>query len=152
MLSYVTRQGKLIPADEAFHAWNSGDLKRMLAALDAPTNPVDRHFLLSSIAAIAYKQRTLSKSRHLCKEIARRHVREFPTMAAALVADLGVLPRVPTFAVLATVLAEDGEYEEAIQVCRSAQALGLHDGTKGDYAGRIERILKNQARANSRDA
>jgi hypothetical protein len=45
MLSYVTRQGKLIPADEAFHACNSGDLKPMLAALDAPTNLVDLHFL-----------------------------------------------------------------------------------------------------------
>ena len=32
--------------------------------------------------------------------------------------------------------------EKAIEVCEKATAFGLHDGTKGDYQARIERIKK----------
>ena len=54
----------------------------------------------------------------------------------------GVLPRVSTFQHYAAVLAERGEFERAVHVCEAAIAFGLHDGTKGGYEGRIERIKK----------
>jgi hypothetical protein len=151
MPSFVHRQGRLVPADEAFLAWTSGDLPRMLAALEVPTNPIDRHHLLQSIVALTYRSRKDSSSRRLCKDIGRRHIREFPSLAPHLVAELGIMPRVLTFACLATILGEDGEIEEAVQVCSQAQMLGLHDGTKGDYAGRITRLLKKRAPSSSRD-
>ena len=50
------------------------------------------------------------------------------------------------FPYLATVLTEDGHYDEAIEVCRKAINFGLDDGTKSGFAGRIERIRKKQHR------
>ena len=152
MDSYIQRLGKFIRADEVFHAWYSGDLRRMVAALRIQTNPIDRHFLLMGIVGLTYKNRTDAESRRLCREVARLHISEFPSIRGPLRADLGVLPRASTFAQLATVLAEDGEFNEAISVCRQALAFGLSDGTKGDYAGRIERLRKKMALSAPRDA
>ena len=134
----------MIPADEAFEAWSSQDLTRMRAAMPVRTNPIDRHFLLMGIVGQCYVRRTDREMRALFLETARRHVNEFPSIAAPLAQDLGVLPRVPTFAQLATVLTEDGHFDEAVHVCEAAIRFGLHDGTKGDFAGRIARIRKTQ--------
>jgi hypothetical protein len=135
--------GRLVPADAVFEAWTSGDLGRMLAALQAPTNLIDRHFLLQGIVQAAYKRRSEAAMRQLCRKIGFQHLDEFKDIAPTLSADFdGVLPRVATFQCLATVLAEDGEYKDAIQVCYRAIALGLADGTKGGYEGRVARIQK----------
>jgi hypothetical protein len=148
MLSYVTRQGKLIPADEAFHAWNSGDLKRMIAALDAPTNPVDRHFLLMRVCQQAYRLRDSDPAmRTLARRVGLQHVQEFEDLRRPLVRDLGVLPQVPTFQNLCTLLAEDGEYQMAIDVCKKAIGFRLSDGTKGGFRARIARLQRQAAKA-----
>ena len=147
MTSYVLREGKSIQADEAFFAWTSGDLVRMVRALAVRTNPIDRHFLLMGIVAATYKKRNDPLARRTCVDVGRMHVAEFPAIAPALRADMGgVLPRVATFAHLATVLAEAGALAEATAVCEAAILHGLHDGTKADYSGRIERMRKRAAR------
>lgn len=51
-----------------------------------------------------------------------------------------------SFAKLATALAEDGQVDLAIAVCRTAAKLGLGDGTKSGYLGRAERIAKKYRR------
>jgi len=56
----------------------------------------------------------------------------------------GTLPRVSTFQHLATVFTEDREYEVAIQVCESAIAFEISDGTKGGFHGRIAKIRRKQ--------
>jgi hypothetical protein len=145
--TYVLREGKNIKADEAFFAWTSGDLDRMVSALAVRTNPIDRHFLLMGIVAATYKKRKDPLARRTCIDVGHMHVAEFPAIAPALRADMGgVLPRVATFAHLATVLAEDGALAEAIAVCEAAIRHGLHDGTQADYSGRIERMRKRAAR------
>lgn len=147
MTSYVLREGKMINADEAFFAWTSGDLDRMVRALTVHTNPVDRHFLLMGIVAATYKRRNDPLARRTCIDVGRMHVTEFPAIAPVLRADMGgMLPRVTTFAHLATVLAEDGAVADAIAVCEAAKLHGLHDGTQADYSGRIGRIRKRAAR------
>ena len=147
MTSYVLREGKYIKADEAFFAWTSGDLDRMVSALAVRTNPVDRHFLLMRIVAATYKKRTDPLARRTCIDVGRMHVAEFPAIAPALRADMGgLLPRESTFAHISAVLAEDGALAEAIAVCEAAIFHGLHDGTKADYAGRIVRMRKRTAR------
>lgn len=88
--------------------------------------------------------------RQLCIETGLSHLEEFPSMAPALRAEFhknlgGNLPRVPSFAWLATALAEDGRVEEAVSVCRTAAELGLEDGTKGGYLGRAERLAKKRS-------
>ncbi len=142
---WVERGGQFQRADEAFDAWTGGDLPEMLAALKKPTNPVDRHFLLLGIVEATYRERKDPKKRALFLEIAQQHVDEFPSLAGPLRKDFdGELPHVPTFQKLATVLADDGRFDDAVTVCEQAIALDLHDGTKSGFEGRIERIRKKQ--------
>jgi hypothetical protein len=54
---------------------------------------------------------------------------------------------VPTFQDLATVLAEDHEFADAVRICEAAQGFGLQDGTKSGFEGRIARIRKRQGRS-----
>lgn len=147
MTTYISRKGRSIKADEVFFAWSSGDLNRMLAARSVPTNPIDRHYLLMNIVQLTYKQRTDPKHRETLREAAFQHLREIPSILPVLKAELGVTPRIPTYAHLSTVLAEDGRIDEAIGVCEDAIGLGLRDGTKGDYAGRIERLRTKKGKA-----
>ena len=151
MTTYVLREGKSVKADEAFLAWTSGDLNRMVRALALPTNPIDRHFLLQNIVSQAYKSRQTPELRKLCLEVGRIHRNEFPSIAPHLLADMnGTMPRVTTFAQLATVLAEDAKYDHAIDVCEFAIAHGLNDVTAGGYSARITRIERAKVRASKR--
>src|SRR5258708_4811285 len=105
--------GRWIDADEAFEAWTSADFPRMLAARSVPTNPIDRHFLLQGIVEHAYRLRRDPQMRRLCIDTGMTHLSEFASLAPALNADFGgTLPRVPSFAWLATALAEQGMVNE----------------------------------------
>lgn len=125
---------------------SSSDLDTMLKALDRPSKPADRHFLLLGIVEHAYRRRKSDpRMATLCVQVGRQHVKEFPDLAGPLQRRLGgIMPRVPTFQYLATVLAEAGMFEEAISVCETALEYGLDDGTKGGFEGRIQRIKKKQ--------
>jgi hypothetical protein len=141
MAKRVERMGRFIDADEAFEAWTSGDLRRMLAARSVPTNPIDRHFLLQGIVKETYRLRSDPEMRRVCIETGRTHLAEFPRIGPTLRVDMGgTLPRVPSFAWLATALAEAGQIKEAIDVCETAARLGLQDGTKGGYTGRAAKL------------
>ena len=140
---YTFRQDKLIPTDDVFRAWTSGDLDKMLKAANIKTNLLDRHHLLQSIVAETYKLRKDEKYRSLCIDFSEKHLEEFPSILIALKEDLpDMLPRVTTFQNYATILTEDGEFEKAIEVCKKAISYGLNDGTQSGYEGRIERIKK----------
>lgn len=129
--------------DEVFEAWITGNLDRMLEVTSLKTNLVNRHFLLQSIVEIAYKLREEESYKDICLQHAKIHISEFDDIAPALKKDMnGVLPRVITFQHYATLLTEIGEYEKAISVCKKAIEYGLNDGTKSNYEGRIERIMK----------
>ena len=117
--------GKFVNADEAFEAWTSGDLRRMLAARSLRTNPIDRHFLLRGIVKEAYRRRVDPEMRSIYIETGLMHLEEFGTIAPALQKDMGgSLPRVPSFAWLATVMAEVGRVEDAVRVCEEAARFG----------------------------
>ena len=131
---------------EAFDAWLSGDIPRMVRALSLDAQPVDRHFLLMTLCRLAYGQRKADpEMRRLATDIGLLHIREFPLLREPLRRDIGMLPGVPTFAHVATLLAEAGDHAGAIRVCEEAIAHGLSDGTKGDYPGRIARLRKAMA-------
>ncbi|MFO7886537.1 MAG: hypothetical protein R6U68_17130, partial [Desulfobacteraceae bacterium] len=51
---------------------------------------------------------------------------------------------IPVFKMLAIMLEEDGAYDQAVAVCRTALANGLEDGTKTGFEGRIKRLLKKK--------
>jgi hypothetical protein len=152
MIKRIERMGQWVDADEAFEAWTSADLARMLAARSVHTNPIDRHFLLQSIVKETYRLRSDTQMRFLCIETGMTHLSEFSTIAPALRADFdGSLPRVSSFAWLATALAEADRVEEAVQVCGIAADFGLEDGTKAGYLGRAGRLARMKLR-DRRDA
>ncbi|MFO7911047.1 MAG: hypothetical protein R6V15_02680 [Desulfotignum sp.] len=51
---------------------------------------------------------------------------------------------IPVFKMLDIMLEEDGAYDQAVEVCRTALDNGLEDGTKTGFEGRIQRILKKK--------
>lgn len=143
----IIREGRSVPADEVFEAWTCGDVERMTRALSLRTNPIDRHFLLMNLCQQGYRRRHAEPAmRELARRVGRQHVLEFSELRAPLLRDLGVVPRVATFQNLSTLLAEDGEYDAAIDVCEKAIGFGLSDGKKGDFAARIERLRKLASR------
>lgn len=148
---WVTRGGKEVRVDAVAAAWPSGNLARMLNVLDVPTHPIDRHYLLQSVVAVAYAERNRDpEMRSLCEKIAWMHLAEFPTLSKALVEDFGervdgsFLVGVTTFRFLAIVLTENGEFDKAVGVCELAMKYRLDDGTRGGWEKRIERIRKKQ--------
>lgn len=146
-VAYVTRLGKSAPADEAWLAWASADLNRMLEALNTRTNLIDRHFLLMAIVEQTYKQRSDPQMARTCARVAELHLSEFPQIAPALEKEFdGILPRVATFQRYATLLTEQGEFEKAIDVCERALSFGLGDGTRSGFNGRIERIRRRMGK------
>ena len=145
---YMHREGKLQPADEGFNAWMSGDLGRMEEALKGRANNVDRHFIYLQICKAAYKGRSDPNVRAKFLRYAREHVASFPKLLPSLKREFnGRLPRVPTFQQLATVLAEEGDFDEAIEICKLAMGYGLVDGTKSGFQGRIARLERKREKA-----
>ena len=141
---HVMRDGELIETDAVFDAWTSGDLTQMRAALAEKTNLIDRHFLLMSLVDQSYKHRKDGPElENLCKEISEQHIQEFPEIKPALANSLnGILPRVTTFQKYSTLLTEQNNFDRAVEVCEVAISHGLHDGTRGGFEGRIERIKR----------
>lgn len=108
MTGRIERQGRWVEPDEAYLAWESGDLNRMLAARALRTNPIDRHFLLQRIVQETYRRRSDPEMRRLCIETGLVHLQEFSAIAPALRTDFGgEVPQVPSFKWLATALAEE---------------------------------------------
>lgn len=79
----ITRFGGSVPPDNVFDAWTSHDTERMRAALNAPTNAVDRHHLLLSMVEALYKQRADPSARQELFSIGARHIEELPALVAA---------------------------------------------------------------------
>jgi len=118
-------------------------LDRMIDALRREKDPMERHRLLGEIVEASHRQRADAAVNKLFLRFAVMHVKELPKMSEALKADSGGRrPAVPTFSLLAVALEEDGRIEEALSVCNQAAELGLTDGTKAGFAGRIRKLQK----------
>jgi hypothetical protein len=125
-------------------------LDRMIAALRREKDPLERHRLLGEIVDACHRQRTDAAMNKLFLRFAGMHVQELPKMAAALkAASDGRLPLVPAFSLLAGALEEDGRFEEALSVCNQAAELGLTDGTRAGFAGRIRTLQKKMKGASA---
>jgi hypothetical protein len=131
---------------------DGANMPQMRQQLETEHRPIDRHFLLLNMVESAYRGRKHDPAmREMCEQLGFQHVEEFPAFAPALLKEFGMLPRVPTFQHLATVLTERGEFGRAIEVCQTALSLGLHDNTIGGFEGRIERIRSKSKRCQPAD-
>jgi hypothetical protein len=148
---YTIRDGKTIAVDAVFDAWVSDDLDAMVAVINKPTRPIDRHHLLNGIVSGAYKRRDEPYYAALCASTAETYLTEMPKLLRAISKDHKdmPLPHVPVFEKYATLLTEQKHFDRAIQVCRLAIDKKLHDSTQSGYEGRVFRIEKLQAKANA---
>jgi hypothetical protein len=118
-------------------------LDRMIDSLRHEKDLIERHRLLGKIVEASYRQRADTAMNKLFLRFAGMQVKELPKMAAALkTAGGGRLPPVPAFSLLSAALEEDGRMEEALSVCSQAAELGLTDGTRAGFAGRIRKLQK----------
>lgn len=98
---------------------------------------VKKHLLLTELLDLYYKQRAekedaIEKCMHTCKKDM-----ELAVKVSQMKKDI------PSFKRLAIILENEEKYTEAIHVSEAALTLGLTDGTKGGYEGRIAK-LKNK--------
>lgn len=148
---YTVRGGKSIAVDAVFDAWVSDDLDTMIAVMDIPTHPIDRHHLLNGIVSGAYKRRDEPYYAAICASTAETYLAEMPSLLRAMRKEhpKSPMPHVVVFEKYATLLTEQKRYDRAIEVCRLAIGQNLHDNTKSGYEGRIARIEKLQAKFGS---
>jgi tetratricopeptide (TPR) repeat protein len=88
-----------------------------------------------------------------CKEICRECIDDAPQIIEAYKKEYHkeslldfIPPEIPAFQRLAALYEESGNYEQAIDVCRTALTYQQRDGTPGGFHGRIERLQKKLER------
>lgn len=118
--------------------------EEILKTLKNIKSPWERHLAYIRRLDPVYKKRALDQKTHdLAKDLAQAYFEEFSELKEAVFEELGEEPKVVViFKQLAILFEEDQEYENAIHVCRKAILLGLADGTKTGYEGRLERLNK----------
>jgi len=121
--------------------------KLFLKALKAKDdNPIDRHFVYNHLIELYYKLRderkdALEKCFYYCKEDINRlpqFLRSYKNEYSYIEAD--VTPRCPSVQQLAIIYEKKEKFQEAVDLCNYAINLGLDDGTKGGFQGRIKRL------------
>jgi hypothetical protein len=151
VLHWLYRKGKRAlgpqpaeaPPDPVRDALAGEDIDQLRAVVDLAEEPVAQHLVLSKIIDLAYRERADAAMREILLENGQRYISLFPQLLPALQAELGENVRtIPVFKQMAIALDEDGEYEAAIAVCRTAMEHDMDDGTKTGFAGRIRRIQK----------
>jgi tetratricopeptide (TPR) repeat protein len=126
--------------------------KMLLSALqEKDSHPIHRHFIYNALIDLYYRLRNerkdaLDKCIYYCKEdiqtlpeFLRYWREEYPN-------DIN-LPLCPSLVRLSIIYENKGELIEAIDVCKNAIALGLQDGTKNGFEGRLIKLQKKKVKA-----
>jgi hypothetical protein len=126
-------------------SWQYSNLDDLIDAARIPLDPIHRHKLLTKIILKTYAQRRDVRMKKIFHRFARIHLAEFPELAPVLKSKHdGSLPRIATFKLCAIVFEEEEDYEAAIAVCQMALGMGIDDGTKSGFSGRLRRLQKKQ--------
>lgn len=116
--------------------------KFFLKALKAKDdNPIDRHFVYNHLIELYYKLReerkdALEKCIYYCKE----DINKLPEFLETWKNEYGDIVRCPSVQQLAIIYEKNEEFQKAIDLCNYAINLGLDDGTKSGFQGRIKRL------------
>jgi hypothetical protein len=127
--------------------WRSNSLDDLIDASKTQLDPSQRHLLLTKIITKTYAQRSDVRMKKIFQRFARIHLAELPELAPALRSEHGgSLPAIPTFKLSAIVFEEEENDEAAMAACKMALELGIDDGTKSGFSGRLKRLQKKQQR------
>jgi len=110
--------------------------KRVLVeAVKRSTNSVDKHFPRTKLAELAYKNGDFAECERYCLDVINElDEKEFKEA------------RVVAFSRLAIMYEKQGRIQDAINISERALGLGQHDGTKGGYEGRIEKLKRKESK------
>jgi hypothetical protein len=120
-----------------------GDLPSMDTLLEDICDPVLRNRLLNPLVTGYYRLRSDTKHRADFYRVADLQIEETPSILEGI-QEIG-RPRphfIAAFKAMAIALDEDGRPDAAIAVCELALSLGLRDGTKTGFKGRITRLKR----------
>ncbi len=125
------------PAERVTEILNNGKLQDWVSLAKGALSQDHFRAVFYKIVKTTYPKRKDSKMRTIFRTHAQRYVEDVepstpPDSASEYI-----------FKCLAIVMQEDKEYAKAIALCQKALKLGLDDGTKTGYPGRIERLKKN---------
>jgi hypothetical protein len=123
----------------------SGDLSVMETVLQETDDSIQRNLLLNRLVAGHYRLRSEPEHREAFYRVAHAQIDEASAILNAF--DVTGRPRpdrIEAFKSIAIALDEDERYDEAVAICEKALSLGLEDGTKTGFKGRIARLKKSR--------
>ena len=124
----------------------SEDIEAMESALEETKGPILRNQLLEQISIHYYRLRSDPESRKVFYSFASVHIEEASAVLDALSETEEERPdRYDSFRMLAIAMGEDERYDDAVDICKKAIALGLKNGTKTGFEGRISRLERKRA-------
>ncbi|QDF73898.1 hypothetical protein FGA12_01250 [Shewanella marisflavi] len=124
-------------------SWANDKLTASLAQYRAEPEAEGKHVALLQAIAECYKQRKQEEYREYGAALSPYYQSLFAALPAPE-QEKGV-----GFMHLATLLNDCGDFDGAIKVCQTAISYGLTDGTVTGFEGRITRIEKAKAKAQS---
>ena len=115
---------------------NFGTLNDWVTIAKTPLSPDNFQVVYNKIAKLTYPRRKELKMRAVFISHANKYIDTFKIKSPVDSVSENI------YKCLAIVLQEDHKFEEALGLCQKAIRLGLDDGTKTGYPGRIERLKK----------
>lgn len=123
----------------------AGDLRSMDTLLADICDPVLRNRLMNRLVTGYYRLRADSGHRAALYRVADLQIDEASSILDGM-EEIGQQrpDTIEAFKSMAIALDEDGRQDSAIAICELALSLGLQDGTKSGFEGRISRLKKRQ--------
>lgn len=117
--------------------------KMLLYAEENISSALQYHFTCNQFISLYYKQREIrSDAIEKTKEYCLKDIKQYPRYAKALHKDGKA--QCPAFKQLCIIYEKEENYAAAIEICKKAIKYELHDGTKADFSGRLERLLRKE--------
>lgn len=127
--------------------WANVTLVRAFEEYQSAVSASARYTALQNMVAECYKQRKSADYLNYGAQLTEEYIALFQEANAEQ--DKNTELKSSGFLQLATLLNDTQAFDAAIVICRKALELGLSDGTVTGFEGRINRIEKAQAKANS---
>lgn len=140
--------------DSCFGAWAEWAIskkmyvfaeKMLLYAEQNKSTALRYHFVCNSFIKLYYKQRdSRPDAIEKTKEYCLKDIKQYSKYARQLHKDGKA--QVPSFKQLCIIYEKEKNYAAAIEICKKAIKYELHDGTKADFSGRLEKLLSKETK------
>ncbi|GIU32192.1 hypothetical protein L2719_13640 [Shewanella schlegeliana] len=129
-------------------SWASSKLTKAVSELEQASDAPAQHLAISTAIAECYKQRKQSEYVQYGATLSQSYLEVFAAYVKGLKAENPDAEVKGTAMMhLSTLLNDNGEFDAAISICKTAIEYGLTDGTVTGFEGRITRIDKAKAKA-----